>query len=64
MTRCHICDDDATTDHVCDVCAAQLDTIGGQHEEALQRHPELIDRIRAAQADRSKTVESESRRPR
>lgn len=61
---CCVCDEVATTDHVCPDCVAQLDNIGGEHEETLQRHPELIDRIRAAKADRSHAVESKSRRPR
>lgn len=35
-----------------------------EHEQALHRHPELVERIRSAQADRSHAVKSSARRPR
>jgi hypothetical protein len=35
-----------------------------QHEAAILRHPDLIEQIKTAQADRSHAVESKARRPR
>ncbi len=35
-----------------------------EHEAALLRHPELVEKIRASQADPSKAAPSKARRPR